>query len=85
MFSFYRILVIQSSNFETVIISHTIQLPPTSSVRVVLFNATFNNISVIFLNSFLILGTQHQKKEAAATGKPIEKEEQASKSSSPDD
>jgi hypothetical protein len=33
----------------------------------------------------LILGTQHQKKVAAATGKPIEKEEQASKSSSPDD
>jgi len=32
----------------------------------------------------LILGTKHQKKVAAATGKLIEKEEQASKNSSPD-
>jgi hypothetical protein len=32
----------------------------------------------------LILGTKHQKKVAAVTGKPMEKEEHASKRSSPD-
>ena len=55
MFSFYRILVIQGSNFETVIISHTIQLSPTSKVRVVVFNATFNNISVISWRPVLLV------------------------------
>jgi hypothetical protein len=55
MFSFYRILVIQGSIFETVIISHTIQLPPTSRVRVVVFNATFNNISVISWRPVLLV------------------------------